>query len=90
MFGGEDLLSAMKRFDAEVKAQDLTPVEVAVRWLVYHSALGDDDSIVLGASKVAQVIDTVGLIRKGPLPESILPVANELWNSVEGTRGELL
>ncbi|KAL7622018.1 hypothetical protein AAE478_007519 [Parahypoxylon ruwenzoriense] len=90
MFGGEDLLSAMKKFDTEVKAQGLMPVEVAIRWLMYHSALEDDDGIVLGASKVAQVIDTVNFIRKGPLPESILPLADELWGSVKGTRGEIV
>ncbi len=90
MFGGEDLLSAMKKFDAEVKAQGFVPVEVAIRWLTHHSALDDGDGIILGASKVAQVIDTVNLIRKGPLPESILSLVDKLWGNVKGTRGEML
>ncbi|KAI1657170.1 hypothetical protein F4813DRAFT_390142 [Daldinia decipiens] len=33
------------------------------RWLMYHSGLGDGDGIVLGASKVTQIIKTVHLIR---------------------------
>ncbi|KAI0161803.1 putative oxidoreductase [Hypoxylon sp. FL1284] len=90
MFGGEDLLGAMKRFDAEVKAQGLTPVEVAIRWLMYHSALGDEDGVVLGASKTGQVVDLVNLIRKGPLPEPVLPLADELWSGVQGSRGEIM
>ncbi|KAI0850470.1 putative oxidoreductase [Daldinia vernicosa] len=90
MFGGEDLLNAMKKFDTEVKAQGFTPAEIAVRWLMYHSDLGDDDGIVLGASKVTQIIETVNLIRRGPLPETILLSVDELWGSVKGTRGEII
>ncbi|KAI8959971.1 putative oxidoreductase [Daldinia sp. FL1419] len=90
MFGGEDLLSAMKKFDTEVKAQGFTPAEVAIRWLVHHSGLGEEDGIVLGASKATQIVETVGLIRKGPLPEAILPLVDELWGGVKGTRGEII
>ncbi|KUI53260.1 Aflatoxin B1 aldehyde reductase member 2 [Cytospora mali] len=43
------------RFDAAVKAEGLTPTEVALRWVGYHSALGDGDAIILGASKTAQI-----------------------------------
>lgn len=90
MFGGEDLLAAMKKFGAEVKAQGLTPVEVAIRWVVHHSALGDDDGVVVGASRSAQVVDTVELVRKGPLPREVLGLVEELWEGVRGTRGEML
>ncbi|KAI0147074.1 putative oxidoreductase [Xylariaceae sp. FL1272] len=89
-FGGDDLMIAMKKFDAEVKAQGLLPVEVAIRWLSYHSSLADDDGIVLGASKPSQIIDIVGLMKRGPLPDSILPLVDELWGGVKGTRGEIL
>ncbi|KAK7943519.1 Aldo/keto reductase [Apiospora aurea] len=64
-FGDEDMTSAMKKFDVAVKAQGLTPAEVALRWLAHHSSLQDDDGVIIGASKLQQVIDTAGLIRKG-------------------------
>jgi hypothetical protein len=51
----------------------LEPIEVAMRWIAYHSALKDDDGIIIGASKTEQVIATTNLIKRGPLPDVILP-----------------
>ncbi|RYP51243.1 hypothetical protein DL768_003402 [Monosporascus sp. mg162] len=67
VFGAEDLTEAMKRFDIEVKAHGLKPVEVAVRWLAHPSVLRDDDGIVLGASRTTQITEAVSLIEKGRL-----------------------
>ncbi|KAI1169788.1 putative oxidoreductase [Nemania sp. FL0916] len=89
MFGGEDLLEAMKEFDEAVKSYGLTPLDVAARWIAHHSALGDEDGIIIGASKCEQVVDTVRIIRRGPLPDSVLPLADKLWNSVKETRGQI-
>lgn len=82
-----EVASAMKAFVTGCKAQDVLPVEVASRWLAYHSALKENDGIVLGASKLAQVGDTVANIRKGPLPSNIVKLVDELWESVKPVRG---
>ncbi|KAK6827300.1 Aldo reductase [Apiospora arundinis] len=90
MFGGADLTGAMQKFDAEVKAQGLSSTEVAYRWLAYHSALGEGDGIIIGASRLEQVVETVGIIRHGPLPDAVVSLASELWEAVRGTRGEIV
>lgn len=90
LFGAEDLHAAMRKFDAGVKVQGLTSIEVAIRWMAHHSALGDDDGIILGASKPEQVKGTVGMMRMGPLPAEVLRMAEELWDTVEETRGEII
>ena len=90
MFGAEDLHSAMTKFDQGVRARGLTPVEVAIRWLGHHSALGRDDGIILGASKQRQVTETVGMIRKGPLPEDVLSLTEDLWGTLEESRGNII
>lgn len=90
MFGAQDLLNAMKKFDREVKAHDLTPVEVAIRWVAHHSVLTDNDGIVIGASSAMQVSEMVGLIQRGPLPAGVLMLTEELWDAVKGTRGEII
>ncbi|KAI1367953.1 putative oxidoreductase [Xylaria arbuscula] len=90
MFGGEDLLAGMKKFDKDVKALGLTPLEVAARWITHHSALGDNDGVLLGASRCDQIVDTVGIIRKGPLPDAVLPLVEELWDAVKETRAPIL
>ncbi|KAK7955721.1 Aldo/keto reductase, partial [Apiospora aurea] len=56
----------------------------------YHSSLGEDDGIILGASKLEQVTDTIALIRKGPPPDAVVSLAEELWAAVKGTRGNEL
>lgn len=90
LFGAEDLHSAMKKFDAEAKSYNLTPIEVAIRWIAHHSALRDEDGIVIGASKVEQIRETVNMIKNGPLPGEILKTAENLWSAIKGTRGEII
>lgn len=90
LFGAEDLRSAMRSFDAAVKAHNLTSIEVAVRWLAHHSELRDGDGIVLGASKTVQIRETVLMIAKGPLPGDVVKIAENLWSAVEGSRGLII
>lgn len=90
MFGGEELLQAMKTFDVEVKAQGLETVEVALRWIAHHSALQDGDGIVIGASKVEHAVSTANFIKKGPLPDDVLVVAEAIWKHVENARADII
>ncbi|RWA12872.1 hypothetical protein EKO27_g2257 [Xylaria grammica] len=90
MYGSQDVLDAVKKFDTETRALGLTPLEVAVRWIFHHSKLTDDDCVLLGASKVEQIVENVAFIRKGPLPDNVLPLVEELWDGVKETRGEVI
>ena len=90
MFSGDQLMAAMKEFDAAVKERGLTSVEVALRWLMHHAALTEDDGVILGASHIQQIHDTVAMCRKGPLRDDILALAEELWYNVKELRGEIL
>jgi len=38
-----------------IKQHDLTPSEVALRWLQHHSALTSSDYVIIGASKISHV-----------------------------------
>lgn len=88
-FGAEDLRSAMKQFDTAVKAEGLTSAEVAIRWAAHHSALSKDDGMILGASRIEQIQESVGFIRKGKLPKNVLRLADELWKAVRESRGSI-
>ena len=90
LFGAEDLHSAMKRFDARAKSHNMTPTEIVVRWITHHSALRDEDGIIIGASKTEQVRETAMMIKKGPLPEEVLKTAEDLSSAVKGSRGEII
>lgn len=90
MFGSEELLVAMKKFDEGARRHGLTPAEVAVRWLAHHSALREEDGIILGASRNEQIVETVGFIRKGRLEDEVVRLAEEAWEGVRGVRGEIM
>lgn len=90
MFSGDQLMDAMREFDTAVKQKGLTSPEVAIRWLMHHSALTEDDSVVLGASQIHQIQDTVALTRKGPLPDDVLVLTEELWDSVRELREDII
>ena len=90
LYGEEELHSALRIFDAQVKSYNLTSLEVAVRWIAYHSALGSEDGIILGASKTEQIRETITMMRKGPLPVGVLETVEDLWSTVKEGRGEIL
>ena len=90
LFGAGDLHDAMREFDKAVRERGLTPTEVAVRWLAFHSDLGDGDGIILGASKVRQVKETAGWIVKGELNDDVVKLTEQLWDGVKASRGEII
>ncbi|CRG82868.1 Aflatoxin B1 aldehyde reductase member 3 [Talaromyces islandicus] len=90
LFGSEKLVAALKQFNQEVSAHDLKPVEVAIRWIVFHSALSEQDGVLLGASRTEQLRDTVGMIRKGPLPTEVLKSTEDFWLAVKDIRGSII
>ncbi|KAF2970690.1 hypothetical protein GQX73_g2912 [Xylaria multiplex] len=90
MYKSQDMLDAVKNFDTQTRALGLTPLEVSVRWIFHHSKLMDDDCVLLGASKIEQIVENVAFIQKGPLPDDVLPLVEELWDSVQETRSEVI
>ena len=51
--------------------------------MAYHSALTEEDGIILGASKVEQLEETVKGLEKGPLPEGVVERIEGVWKYVE-------
>ncbi|KAK5988332.1 Aldo-keto reductase [Cladobotryum mycophilum] len=90
LYASKVLQAATKRFDADVKALGLLPTEVAIRWAVHHSALGDEDGIILGASKTAQVVEMAGFVQKGPLPDNVLNIVQEAWSTLKESRANVI
>jgi aflatoxin B1 aldehyde reductase len=64
--------------------------EAALRWIFYHSALGENDGVILGASKVSQLQDNLESIQKGPLELGLVKVFDKVWAGLEGIRGGII
>lgn len=68
----------MRKLNAEVKLNDLTLIEVVIRWITYYLILSVKDGIVIGTSKTKQIRETVMMIKKWPLPGEGLKTADDL------------
>lgn len=90
LYGAEDLHAAMQQFDSNAKSYEISPIEVAIRWIAHHSALGDRDGIIMGASSVEQIRQTVSMIKNGPLPGEVLNIAESLWEAIRGSRSQII
>lgn len=61
----------------------LTLLEIALRWVMHHSALNvkDDggDGIIIGVSSQAQLESNLRDLEKGPLPDEVVQVLDQAW-----------
>jgi aflatoxin B1 aldehyde reductase len=74
---------AIKRLKAISDKTGLGMDELSLRWLAHHSIQQEQDGIILGASKVAQISKNVAQIRNGPLDEGVAKELSRLWESVK-------
>ncbi|KAH7029584.1 putative oxidoreductase [Microdochium trichocladiopsis] len=93
IYSQEDLFKAMARFQEALKKHDMTPNEVAIRWVAHHSMLSNEhgDGIIMGASRTEQAVQTMEYLEKGPIAEQdVLQLIEELWEGVKVVRGDML
>ncbi|KAL7272488.1 hypothetical protein RUND412_004697 [Rhizina undulata] len=84
-----DHFAALERVKAVAEKFSLTVHEIAIRWLIHHSALktaekGGNDGIIIGVSELGQMKEGVEASRKGPLPEEVVKVVDGGWEVTEG------
>lgn len=78
-----DAVRQLKTACDEATPTPLSTQEAALRWLMHHSALRDGDAIILGATKLPQLVSNVADARKGPLEGQIKHIVDGLWDSVQ-------
>jgi aflatoxin B1 aldehyde reductase len=75
--------AALKKFYQVCEQHGLTSTEASLRWIMYHSKLGDEDAIILGATRIDQLEGNVVACKRGPLPREVLKAAEEMWESLD-------
>jgi aflatoxin B1 aldehyde reductase len=60
----------------------VSATEAALRWIVYHSTLRDEDAVILGASREEQVVDSMEIVKRGPLEEEVVKAVEQVWEAV--------
>lgn len=53
--------------------------EATLRWFMHHSALGDEDGVILGASSEEQAEENLGACEGGRLPEDVAECFESMW-----------
>ncbi|CAK7205256.1 hypothetical protein SEUCBS139899_008023 [Sporothrix eucalyptigena] len=83
---------AVRRLQAVCAAArpPMTTQEASMRWLLHHSALGENDGVIFGAKTVEQIRSNVAEMRRGPLPEEVRVVVDGLFATAKSQkRGKL-
>lgn len=85
MYMRPSLLSALDQFEALAAQEGVPKAELAYRWVYYHSSLKPQlgDKIVVGASKLEQIVSTVAGLKKGPLKPETAKGIDAMWDSVK-------
>lgn len=73
---------AVERLLDGLKGRDMSAAEAALRWICFHSVLGEGDGVIMGASRIEQVKQSSEFIAKGPLPEEVVQVIEEVWKTL--------
>ncbi|KAJ6016602.1 hypothetical protein N7540_011193 [Penicillium herquei] len=66
----------------------LEPLQISgsgacLRWLYYHSVLQEGDGVIMGASKLPQIVQNIDDIARGPLPAEVVRDIDLLWENLQ-------
>jgi aflatoxin B1 aldehyde reductase len=77
-----ELLDAAAKVHKEAEVKGLSGHEVALRWVLHHSALdaSKGDAMIIGASSVKQLEENLRICEQGPLPEELVQLLERTWN----------
>jgi aflatoxin B1 aldehyde reductase len=74
---------ALRKLNAKCKKNDVTLFEATLRFMKHHSALQEDDGVILGASTNEQLEANLKAASGGPLDDSLVKAFEELWLDVK-------
>ncbi|CDH52659.1 aldo keto reductase [Lichtheimia corymbifera JMRC:FSU:9682] len=80
-YWNQTYFDAISKVHQVAKESQLSPTDIALRWMVHHSLLNKDkgDGIIIGTSSVAHTEQNLKAVEQGPLPEHILDALNAAW-----------
>lgn len=81
----EEIFSVLRDYVEFVNKHNLTPTEVALRWLRHHSQLdgSNGDAVIMGGSKVEQFASNIHELNKGPLPAEVAKFVTDLFARIK-------
>ncbi|CZT12293.1 related to aflatoxin B1 aldehyde reductase [Rhynchosporium agropyri] len=86
-FDKDDVHAAVRAFALKCEQKGMTPTEVSLRWIMWHSVLTDGDSIILGATREEQLKKNVEFCQREKLDDDLVKACEELWTTARGVIG---
>ncbi|KAG6004423.1 hypothetical protein E4U21_001091 [Claviceps maximensis] len=88
MFNKPIFHEALGRFKAACDGVNppIGTAEAGLRWLLHHSRLAEDDAIIIGASSISQIENSVAWSKKGPLDEPVVSAVEAMWTAVKSAQ----
>lgn len=83
MYDKPDMHAAMTDLLKTIEPLKISGSEACLRWLYYHSSLREGDGVILGASKIPQLVQNMDDIAKGSLPAEVLKKIDMLWDKIQ-------
>lgn len=85
MYSKPAYLEALEQWEQIAKDEGTTRADLAYRWVKYNSPLSNEhgDAIIIGASSLDQLKQTLDSINKGPLSENAVKRIDGVWKTIE-------
>jgi aflatoxin B1 aldehyde reductase len=85
MYGKPSYLEALSEWEQIANEVGCSRAELAYRWVSYNSPLDPKhgDAIIVGASSLQQLEQTIAGLKNGKLPESAAKKIDALWKKIE-------
>ncbi|KAK9358161.1 NADP-dependent oxidoreductase domain-containing protein [Lipomyces starkeyi] len=85
LYGKPKLLEALYDWDAIAEEAMVTKAALAYRWVTFCSCLDGKygDAVIIGATKVEQLQESLKTLKDGPLPSSIVAKINKIWDTIK-------
>jgi len=82
-------LQALATWNEIAQKHDVGKAEMAYRWVAFNSPLRNQygDAIIIGASRIEQLKESLAWFQKGPLPDSAAQGIEKVWESVKDEAG---
>jgi aflatoxin B1 aldehyde reductase len=85
MYGKPAYLDALSEWANIAEVVGCTRADLAYRWVTYNSLLNPElgDGIIIGASNLTQMEQTLEGLKAGPLNEDACKMIDYLWEAIE-------
>ncbi|KAJ6054876.1 hypothetical protein N7499_005826 [Penicillium canescens] len=82
MYDKPEMHAAITDLQDTIEPLQISGSQACLRWIYYHSMLGEGDRVILGASKISQIVQNVDDVSKGPLPVEVVQKIDLLWEKL--------